>query len=49
MSKLNAFEISLKQFEKASKYIDAAPDILEVLKSPKRILTVNIPVRWIKY
>jgi len=45
MSELNAFEVSLKQLENAAKHIDVDRDFLDVLKRPKRILTVNIPVR----
>lgn len=42
---LNPFEIAKKQIDLVSKYIEINPDILEVLKHPKRVLEVSIPVR----
>ncbi|MFP4116682.1 MAG: Glu/Leu/Phe/Val family dehydrogenase [Candidatus Aenigmatarchaeota archaeon] len=45
MSEENAFENAKKQLENAAKHIDMSDEELEVLKKPKRIVEVNIPVR----
>ena len=42
--KNDAFKNAVKQLENAAKIIDLDGSILEILKHPKRILTVNIPV-----
>lgn len=42
--KNDAFKNAVKQLENAAKVIDLDESILEILKHPKRILTVNIPV-----
>jgi glutamate dehydrogenase (NAD(P)+) len=43
--RLNPFEIAQEQIDKVGKHLGLAPDLLEVLKHPKRELTVNFPVR----
>lgn len=43
--KNDAFKNALKQLENVSKVIDIDESILEILKHPKRIMTVNIPVK----
>ncbi len=45
MSEDNAFENAKKQLENAAEFIDIEEDELEVLKRPKRVLEVNIPVK----
>ncbi|MFW9832587.1 MAG: Glu/Leu/Phe/Val dehydrogenase [Candidatus Thorarchaeota archaeon] len=42
---LNPFENAKKQIDIVAKYMDLDPDIIEVLKHPKRVLEVAIPVR----
>lgn len=41
----DVFDISVEQLEKAAKYADIKDSHIEILKKPKRVLTVNIPVR----
>jgi len=41
----DAFKNALKQLENVSKIIDIDESILEILKHPKRIMIVNIPVK----
>ncbi len=42
---LNPFEIAKRQIDIVAEYMDLEPDILELLKHPKRVLEVAIPVR----
>ncbi|MFX1481714.1 MAG: Glu/Leu/Phe/Val dehydrogenase [Promethearchaeota archaeon] len=42
---LNPFEIAKRQLDIVSKYMDLDEDILEVLKHPKRVLEIAVPVR----
>ncbi|MFQ5832197.1 MAG: Glu/Leu/Phe/Val dehydrogenase [Candidatus Thorarchaeota archaeon] len=42
---LNPFEIAKRQIDIVAKHMDLDPDIVEVLKHPKRVLEVSIPVR----
>ncbi len=41
----DAFEISLKQLEKAAKHTNISKDVLEILENPKRVLIVSIPIK----
>ena len=45
MSEDNAFENAKQQLENAAEFIDIEEDELEVLKKPKRVVEVNIPVK----
>ena len=45
MSKLNPYEMAVKQLENVAKLINLEKDLLEVLKRPQRELTVYIPVK----
>jgi len=45
MSEENPFEISLKQLKKAIRHMDIDEDFVEILKNPKRVMTINVPVR----
>jgi len=42
---LNPFEVAQKQIERAGKQLNLDPGLLEVLKHPRRELTVNFPVK----
>lgn len=42
---LNPFEIAKRQIDIVAKHMDLEPDILEILKHPKRVLEIAIPVR----
>jgi len=42
---LNPFEIAQEQIDRAGRKLNLDPGLLEVLKHPKRELTVNFPVR----
>jgi glutamate dehydrogenase/leucine dehydrogenase len=44
-TKPNPFEVALKQLDIAAEYLKLDPDVHEVLKHPKRVLTVSLPVR----
>ncbi len=41
----NQYDIAVEQFERAADVIDLEPNIREVLRKPRRILSVNFPVR----
>ena len=40
----SAYQVALEQFDEASRHLDLAPDIIELLLLPQRELTVNFPV-----
>jgi glutamate dehydrogenase (NAD(P)+) len=42
---LSAYEIAVQQFDRAAEYLDLKSGIREMLRKPKRELTVNFPVR----
>ena len=42
---LNPFEIAKQQIDRAGKKLNLEPGLLEILKHPKRELTVNFPVK----
>lgn len=42
---LNSYEIVQKQIDTAAKMLNLPQNIIEILKRPKRVLTVNYPVR----
>jgi glutamate dehydrogenase/leucine dehydrogenase len=42
---LNAYQIALEQFNRAAERLNLDPDLSEILKHPKRQLTVSIPIR----
>lgn len=41
----NPYEVAVKQLERAAKTMDLDPSAVEVLKHPRRVLTVAVPVR----
>jgi glutamate dehydrogenase/leucine dehydrogenase len=45
MENLNAYQIALEQFNRAAAKLNLDADLAEVLKHPKRQLTVSIPIR----
>ena len=45
MAKLNPYDIALEQLNAAAKLVDLDPNIHEILKEPKRITEVSIPVK----
>lgn len=42
---MNPFEIAMKQLDLVAKKIELEPEILEVLKNPKRIIITSLPVK----
>ncbi len=42
---LNPYEIAQKQIEHAAAYLDLHPSVVEILKKPKRVLSVSFPVK----
>jgi glutamate dehydrogenase (NAD(P)+) len=42
---LSAYEIAVQQFDRAAEYLDLKEGIREMLRKPKRELTVNFPVK----
>ena len=42
---LSAYEIAVQQFDRAAEYLDLKAGIREMLRKPKRELTVNFPVK----
>jgi len=40
----NVYEMALEQLDEAAGYLSLRPDVLEVMRRPKRELTVNFPV-----
>ena len=45
MENLNAYQIALEQFNRAAAKLKLEADLAEILKHPKRQLTVSIPIR----
>ena len=45
MSEINPYQMALKQLEKCAKIMNLDPNIYEILKYPKRVLCVYVPVR----
>jgi glutamate dehydrogenase/leucine dehydrogenase len=45
MENLNAYQIALEQFNRAASKLNLDADLAQVLKHPKRQLTVSIPIR----
>ncbi len=45
MENLNAYQIALEQFDRAAAKLKLDPNIAEILRHPKRQLTVSIPIR----
>jgi glutamate dehydrogenase (NAD(P)+) len=45
MENLNAYQIALEQFNRAAAKLNLDADLAEILKYPKRQLTVSIPIR----
>lgn len=45
MSDINPFENALKQLDEAARIMHLDEGMHEVLRTPKRVLTVSIPVR----
>jgi len=41
---ISPYEVAIKQLENAAKLINLESEILEILKKPQKIITVNIPV-----
>jgi len=46
MAELNAFQNALAQFDKAVAHLNLERGIVELLRHPKRELTVNFPWRF---
>src|SRR5258706_12079913 len=42
---LNPYEMAVQQFEEAADQLNLSEDMREILRQPKRELTVNFPVR----
>src|SRR5262249_60849864 len=42
---LNPFRIALRQFENAAEKLKLDPGLREVLRSPRRALTLSLPIR----
>ena len=45
MENLNAYQIALHQFDLAASRLNLDPGLAEILRHPKRQLTVSIPIR----
>ena len=45
MENLNAYEIAVEQFNRAAQKLKLDPNLAEILRRPKRQLTVSIPIR----
>ena len=45
MENLNAYEIAVEQFNRAAQKLRLDPNLAEILRRPKRQLTVSIPIR----
>ena len=43
--RLNPFEIAVKQLEIAGEKLKLDPDVVSVLKHPRRVITVSVPVK----
>ncbi len=45
MENLNAYQIALEQFDRAADRLNLERDLAEILRHPKRQLTVSVPIR----
>jgi len=45
MSKMNPFEMFLKQVDEATPYLNVEQEFIDILKEPKEVLAVSIPLR----
>lgn len=45
MKQINPFDNALKQFDKAVKFLNLSPSQIAMIKEPRRITEVNLPVR----
>jgi glutamate dehydrogenase/leucine dehydrogenase len=45
MENLNPFDIAVQQFDRASARLKLDPDLAQILRHPKRQLTVSVPIR----
>src|SRR5215475_9651595 len=45
LENLNAYQIALEQFNRAAEKLNLDANLAEILKHPKRQLTVSIPIR----
>lgn len=45
LENLNAYQIALEQFNRAAERLNLDANLAEILKHPKRQLTVSIPIR----
>ena len=45
MNEFPLFEDALHRMDMAAKYVDVAPETLEIMRSPERIIQVSIPVK----
>ena len=45
MSKMNPFEMFLKQVDEATPYLNVEQEFIDILKEPKEVLEVSIPLR----
>ena len=43
--RINPYEMAVQQFEEAADRLNLSEDMREILRKPKRELTVNFPVR----
>lgn len=43
--RINPYEVALKQLENVAGKINIDPNVLEILKYPRRIITVSVPIR----
>ena len=45
MSEVNPYEVAVKQLEEAGKILGINPDVIEILKHPRRVVMVSLPVK----
>ena len=45
MENLNPFQIAIQQFDRAAAKLSLDPDLAQILRHPKRQLTVSVPIR----
>jgi len=45
LSEVNPYEVAVKQLEEAGKILGVNPDVIEILKHPRRVVMVSLPVK----
>jgi glutamate dehydrogenase/leucine dehydrogenase len=45
LSEINPYEVAVKRLEEAGKILEVNPDVIDILKHPRRVVMVSLPVK----